>query len=323
MNALRHLAIAVCLVSAVWLQGHAAAAQEPPVVLTAEGPASACAGQDIAFTFSYRIDPARVDGLSFVIPEPANAQFVSLERVGDTTGAIGHSVADPRVPELHTFTPTSYPSGAVRLTVRTDSPFRGTIRAGSLISGTGTVASNTVLTTVAPCPYPVVLTAEGPASACAGEGIAFTFGYRVDMTRADGTGFVMWQPSNASFVSLEPVGDTTGTFGHSNADPRLAESHLFEPTSYPSGAVRLTVRTQPTFSGVVDAGSWIPGTGTTQSNHALTTVAPCASALPGTGLGRESAAPLRAAWTLLLLGLATTVIGLGAMVRTNGPPPRR
>jgi len=171
---------------------------------------------------------------------------------------------------------------------------------------------------------PWVLTAEGPASACAGEDVAFTFGYRIDMTRVDGLGsFDMWQPRNTSFVSIELVGDTTGTFGHSNADPRLAESHLFEPTSYRSGAVRLTVRTQPTFSGVVDAGSWIPGTGTTQSNHALTTVAPCASALPGTGLGREREAPLRVAWTLLLLGIVTMLIGLGAMARTNGPPPRR
>ena len=179
--------------------------------------------------------------------------------------------------------------------------------------------------------YPVTLTAEGPATACAGEDIAFTFGYRIDTTRVDGLGsFDIAQPANTSFVSLEPVGDTQGQIGHSNADPALADIHVFSSDSpTPSGAVRLVVRTAPTFSGTVNAGSLIRGTGTTASNRVLTVVAPCAAALPVTGRSGDHDAPLRLAESIFLTGAFVVFLALAALTReparrhhTSHPKPR-
>ena len=121
----------------------------------------------------------------------------------------------------------------------------------------------------------------------------------------------------ASYVSMELVGGTSGTIGHSNVDPTLAETHAFSPpNTSTSGAVQLVLRTAPTFVGAIDAGSFVRGTGTTSSNRVLVAVAPCAAGLPPTGTSGVPIAPLRAAGTLMFVGLIVLLAGV-AVAATN------
>jgi hypothetical protein len=132
----------------------------------------------------------------------------------------------------------------------------------------------------------VTLTADGPSSACAGANLEIIFRFNVDLTRVNGLGtFVVVQPKNTWFVSMEPLHGTTGQVGHTNPDPSIAEHHSFSSSGSAEGAVRLVLRTSPDFTGEVEAIAWIPGTGTASSNRVTTAITDCPESLPRTGLG--------------------------------------
>lgn len=137
---------------------------QQPIVLSADGPATACAGALVSFTFRFEVNTSQVeDGLgSFVMPQPAHTSYVALEPLPGTVGAVGHNNIDPALADTHSFS-SKTSAGAVRLTVRTEPQFDGTVQAVALILGTGTAASNKVSTRVAPCAGELPATGTGNA----------------------------------------------------------------------------------------------------------------------------------------------------------------